>query len=128
MAFSFSKRYNKERLFNVDTSDFEYVSLEDLYKQSLDEAGGDVDEANAKEYTICGVYINTKGNFDPAPVIATDDCYVNLPVHMTEMCEAMLKDPQCIKAINEGRCGFTIYQYEQKRYRKLCYSVRWIDM
>lgn len=128
MAFSFGKKFNKERLFPVDTSEFEYYSLEDLYKESLEEAGGDIEEANEKEYTIYGVYINTKGNYGPAPVLAIEDRYVNLPAHMTETCEAMLKDPQCIKAINEGRCGFTIYQYTQKRYSNVCYSVRWCDL
>lgn len=128
MAFSFGKRFNKERLFTVDTSDFEYYSLEDLWNESLNESGGDIEAANSQKYTICGVYINTKGKFDPAPVIALDDRYVNLPAHMTEVCEAMLNDAQCIRAINEGRCGFTIYQYTQKRFGKECYSVRWIDM
>jgi hypothetical protein len=128
MAFSFGKRFNKEKLFNVDTSEFEYYSLEDLYLESLDEAEGDIDSANEKKYTIRGVYINTKGLYDPAPVLALDDRYVNLPAHMTGVCEEMLKDPQTIKAINAGCCGFTIYQYTQKRYDKECYSVRWCDM
>lgn len=128
MAFSFSKRFNKERLFPIDTSDFEYSSLEELYNEALEESGGDVDEANEKEYTVRGVYINTKGNFDPAPVLALDDRYVNLPSHMTDVCQDMLKDAQCIRAINEGHCGFTIYQYVQKRYNRVCYSVRWCDL
>lgn len=128
MAFSFSKRFNKERLFNIDTSNFDYYSLEELYNESLEEAAGDIETANQYEYTICGVYINTKGNFEPAPVIALDDRYVNLPAHLTKACEDMLRDPQCIRAINEGRCGFSIYKYTQKRYNKECYSVRWCDL
>lgn len=128
MAFSFSKKFNKERLFNVDTSNFDYVSLEDLFYDSLQSNDGDSKAASETVYKIRGVYINTKGNYDPAPVIATDDCYVNLPSHMTETCMAMLADPSCIKAINDGKCGFTIYEYEQKRYNKTCYSVRWVDM
>ena len=128
MAFSFGKRFNKERLFDIDTSDFEYYSLEDLWEESLEEEEGDVEAANDRRYTICGIYINTKGNFDPAPVIALEDRYVNLPSHMTETCQDMLKDAQCIRAINEGRCGFTIYKYTQKRFNKECYSVRWVDV
>lgn len=128
MAFSFSKKFNKERLFNIDTSNFDYYTLEELYNEALEEAGGDIEAANNYEYTICGVYINTKGNFDPAPVIALEDRYVNLPAHLTNTCENMLHDPQCIKAINEGRCGFSIYKYTQKRYNKECYSVRWCDL
>lgn len=128
MAFSFSKKFNKERLFNVDTSNYEYFSLEDLFNETLEIHEGDIDSATEQVYPIRGVYINTRGNYDPAPVIATDGCYVNLPSHMTEVCEAMLADPACIKAINEGKCGFSIYQYEQRRYNKTCYSVKWVDM
>lgn len=128
MAFSFSKKFNKSRLFDIDTSNFEYCNLEDLYHDALTRCDGDTVEASEVVYTIRGVYINTKSLYDPAPVIATDDCYVNLPSHMTETCMAMLADPACIKAINEGRCGFTIYQYEQKRYNKTCYSVEWRDI
>ena len=28
--FSVSKRYNREKLFSIDTSEFEYFNLEDL--------------------------------------------------------------------------------------------------
>ena len=33
-----------------------------------------------------------------------------------------------IKAINEGRVGVTIYKYTQKRFNKVCYNVRWVDL
>lgn len=119
MAFSFSKKYNVQKLFDIDTSDFEYCSLEELFN----EMGGD--ETNV--FVIRGVYINTKGNFDDAPVLAIDDRYVNLPAHLTGACRAMLEDVSCIKAINEGKCGFSIYQYHQKRFNKDCYGVKWED-
>lgn len=128
MAFSFSKKFNKSRLFNVDTSKFEYYNLEDLYNEALEQGDGDAGYADEVVYKICGVYINTKSLYDPAPVIALSDRYVNLPSHMTQTCIDMLADPTCIKAINDGKCGFRIYQYEQKRYNKTCYSVEWCDI
>lgn len=128
MAFSFSKKFNKSRLFNIDTSNFEYRNLEDLYNEALECCQGDVEAASGVVFPIRGVYINTKSLYDPAPVIATDNCYVNLPSHMTQTCMDMLADPNCIIAINSGKCGFTIYEYEQKRYNKTCYSVEWVDV
>ena len=132
--FSVAKRYNREKLFNIDTSDFEYYSLEDLYDMAADV----VDEAKATTgkdvepedipFTIYGIYINTRGNFDPAPVLALEDRYVNLPAHMTPVCEDMLRDGEAVKAINEGKVGITVYQYQQKRFNKTCYNVRWVDM
>lgn len=114
--FSFSKKYNTERLFDIDTTDFEYISLKELY------------EDEEKVYTVHGVYINTKGLFDDAPVVAISNSYVNLPAHMTAMCKEMLNDKQAIDAINNGEVGFTIYKYVQKTFNRDCYSIRWVDI
>lgn len=116
MAFKFAKKYNTEKLFNIDTSEFEYVSLADLYTG---------DETTV--FPVRGIYINTKGNYDDAPVIATDEEYVNLPAHLTTVCKEILSDREAIRAINEWRVGFTIYKYTQKRYGRECYSIRWAD-
>lgn len=117
MAFSFAKSFNKERLFDIDTSEFEYCSLEDLYA-----------EVGEGPFEIRGVYINTKGLYDDAPVLAIDDRYVNLPAHLVDACRAMLSDNRCVRAINDGKCGFKIYTYRQKRFNKECYSVEWVDL
>lgn len=115
--FNFSKKYNTERLFDVDTSNYEYKNLEDLFD-------GDTE----KVYPVCGIYINTRGKFDDRPVIATDECYVNLPAHLCDVCREILNDPKAVKAINDGYVGFTIYTYEQRRYEKTCFSIRWADI
>lgn len=119
--FSFSKKFNTEKLFNIETEDFEYMSLEDLANVT----------ANSEEpvvFIIRGIYINRKSLYDPAPVAALDDCYVNLPSHLLPACEEMLHDRLAVDAINQGRCGFRIEKYFQKRYQKECYSVEWVDI
>lgn len=119
--FSFSKRFNSEKLFDIDTSEFEYMSLEDLATAT----------ANSEEppvFVVRGIYINNKSLYDPAPVIALDDCYVNLPPHLLPACQEMIRDRQAVDAINEGRCGFRIETYYQKRFKKDCYSVEWVDV
>lgn len=115
--WSFAKQYNKERLFDIDTSGFDYYNLEEIF---------DGDEETVWQFR--GLYINTKGNFEPQPVVALKDGYVNLPAHMCDVCKEMLKDRRFIAAVNMGTCGFTIYQYEQKRFNKDCYAIRWIDV
>lgn len=117
---SFAEKFNSEKLFSIDCTDFEYKSLEDLYLES----NGD----ETKIYPIFGVYINTKGLYDPAPVIASDGYYVNLPAHLTSVCREMINDKATVNAINKGKCGFTIYSYEKKKYHKTCFSVIWVDM
>ena len=135
MAFSISKKYNKEKLFKINTDGFEYISLEDLYKERESNIAAedfeDFDEVKTiveeTIYQVRGIYINTKGLFDDAPVVALDSAYVNLPAHMTQICREILSDPQAIAAINAGRVGFTIYSYEKPQYHKTCYSVKWVD-
>lgn len=135
MAFSISKKYNKEKLFNINTDGFEYVSLEDLYNERannvVSEDFEDFDEVyeivEETVFQVRGIYINTKGLYDDAPVVALDSAYVNLPSHLTPICKEILSDPQAIAAINAGRVGFTIYKYEKPQYHKTCYSIKWVD-
>lgn len=117
--FSFAKIYNTERLFDIDTSSFEYVSLQELFE--------DVDGDTEYKFPVRAIYINTKSEFGDAPVIATDNCYVNIPQHMLETCRAILRDPAAVQAINDGAVAFTVYEYEQKRFGRKCYSIRWAD-
>ena len=118
---SFSKRFNTEKLFNIDTADFEYHSLEELTEQPGDEPEDSV-------YVVRGIYINKKSLYDPSPVIALDDCYVNFPAHLLDVCQEMISDRAVVDAINEGHCGFRVTKYHQKRYNKDCYSVEWVDL
>ena len=115
-TFSFSKRYNKERLFNIDTTGYEYKSLEEIYN-------------NEQEvFAVNGIYINEKSLYDPAPVIASNGYYVNLPSHMLAECREILNDGQAIIAINRGTVGFSIYKYHNNRFNRDCYSIKWVDV
>lgn len=139
MAFSISKKYNKEKLFNINTDGFEYVSLEELYKETAEMQAEATDYMYSEDsdevtkiveetiFQVRGIYINTKGLYDDAPVVALDSAYVNLPAHMTQICQEILRDPQAIAAINAGRVGFTIYTYVKPQYHKTCYSIKWVD-
>lgn len=117
MAGLFSN-FNKARLFDVDTTDFQYKSLEELYA----EFGPD------EIYTIKGIWINSKGIYDDAPVVATEDFYVNFPAHLTGVSKAIIEDKKCISAINNGKCGFKIVTYVKSKYNKTCYSIEWVDI
>lgn len=127
MAFSFANSYNTKKIFDIDTSDFEYKKLEDLFNEySVEnpELGLVCDHV----FPVKGVYINTKSMFDPQPTIATDSFYVNFPAHMYKGAVDILNDPRAISAINAGKVGFRIEKYYQKRFDKDCYSAIWVDM
>lgn len=112
-------KLNKERKFDIDTSSFDYVNLEDLYTKN----GPD------KQYRVRGVYISNKSKFvAEAPMVALDDTYVNLPDHQIEAIKAILENKSAIKQVNDGELGFVISHYYQKRFKKDCYSAVFINM
>ena len=114
--FSFSKKFNKERIFDIDTSDFGYVSLQELYQD---------DET---VYPVRGIYENKKSLYGPAVVLATDSFYVNLPSHLFDECKEILSDRLAVNEIKKGRVGFTIYKYKLDKYSDTFYSIRWVDI
>lgn len=122
MAFTSFASFNKERLFNIDTADFDYVKLKDLF------------EANGPDeiYPIRGIYVGGKSEYyEETPILATDSFYVNLPQHQLIDIKDMLNSRQAINCINNGGAGFTIEKYIKKLKsgaKKECYKAHWVDM
>lgn len=115
---SFAERYNKEKKFEIDTTDFEYFSLEELYATNGEEM----------IYPLLAVYINTKGHYGDAPVFATNEKFVNVPKHMLDVAKEILNDNESIDEINAFKVGFQIYKYHSGKYNKDCYGIRFVDM
>ena len=126
MSFSFASSFNTKKLFNVDTSDYEYKKLEELWNENSEII--EDEEVCNKVFPVLALYLNKKSMFEPQPVVATDECYVNLPASMFDSALEILSDPRAIQAINSGKVGFQIEKYFQKRYQKDCYSINWVDM
>lgn len=121
MAFKSFASFNRTRLFNIDTTDFEYLKLKDLYERDGDGA----------TYVIRGLYLGTKSDFaEETPIVATDDCYVNIPQHQLIDIKEMLNDKQAINMINAGTAGFMIDKYVKKLKNgtKTCYKAVWVDL
>lgn len=118
MARSFANKYNKARKFAIDTTGFQYASMADLFN-----AHG----AN-HVYPVRALYINTKGKFADSPVIATESEFVNCPAHMTDTVRDIIADDEAIEMINGGAVGFQIYQYENVKYNRDCFGIRFVDI
>lgn len=116
---SFAKKYSKvSPKFNVRIHQPAYTSLPDLYAE----------HGKNHVYPIAGIYINTKGKYGPQACIAMNDSLlVNLPQHLTEVCEQMRADQEAVDAINHGQAGFKIYEYASKS-GVIRYSVDWVDL
>ena len=118
-----ASRFNKARKFDIDTTGFSYKKLSDCFGEN----------GAKKVYKIAGVYINTKGKFDDAPVLAVVDdkegYFVNLPSHLCDTAKEIINDDEAVNAINAGKLGFTIYTYTSNNAKgRTLYSVEFVDM
>lgn len=112
-------QFNNNRRFTFEaTDDMPFMSLAELYLK----------HGESMIYPVRALYINNKSKFGPAPVVITDFAFVNLPKHMLDTVEAMIKDRAVVQYINEGNAGFQIHQYTPRNYPdRIAYSVEWID-
>lgn len=115
---AFASRFNKSRKFDVDTTYFEYMSLEELYSNN----------GEGEVYPLTAIYINTKSQYGIAPVFATDVCFVNVPSHMAETVKEILADENAVAEINNGKVGFKIYLYHSDKYHRDCFGINFVDM
>lgn len=117
---SIANKYNRTKVFNFNIpQEFKYVSLSELFQKN----------GSNKVYKVNAIYINRKSRYADAPVVATDSELVNMPSHMTDTVKQMLQDDEVIEAVNKGKLGFTIYQYENKQQgHNLYFSINWVDM
>ena len=116
--FSFAKQFNKERIFPIETTGFEYISLAELYAKHGAE----------QVYILRAMYRNDMGLFEPSPTFVIDGYFVNIPSHMMQTYDAVMQSPEAIAAINEEKVGFKIREYTAAKYGKLCYSVEFVDL
>ena len=115
MKFNFDNDLNKgvKRFDYVITDKHEYRKLEELYKDNKDGV-----------YVVRMFYTNKKSKFGENEVVVTDDYIINLPKHLTEKVEQIIKDDKYLELINQGKFGFKIYEYEYNEGKKT-YSVNW---
>ena len=118
MKFNLIDDLNKGvRRFDYElTEKHEYKKLGELFKENKDGV-----------YVVRMFYTNKKSMFGENEVVVTDDYIINLPKHLTETIEKIVKNEDYLKLINEGKFVFNIYEYEYKHGKetKLAYSVNW---
>lgn len=115
---SFANKFNKAS-FGIDTREFKYVKLSDLYNAPKN--GG-----KETVHNINGCYVH-KSPLGDSPVIidVTNRTLVNLPSHLGETVREILSDPEAVNMIKAGKVGYTIYEYES--HNKKCYSILFVD-
>lgn len=115
---SFSSKFNKAS-FGIDTTDFPYVKLIDIYNSEKD-GGGDV------VHPINGLYVH-KSPMGDSPVIidAENKRLVNLPQYTGDTIREILADSEAVDDIKANKVGYTIYEYES--HAKKCCGITFVD-
>ena len=117
-------KFNKGGVnFDISIDGFKFLNLKDLWGQLAD---------NEKDHIfgVDGLYINKKSSFGDHPVAILGELglLVDLPGHTTEEVTEILKDAEVVQAIKDGKVGFTIQQYQDKKFKKTCYGIHWEDI
>ena len=117
-GFSFASKFNKTS-FGIDTTDFPFVKLTDIYNSKKD-GGGDVG------HPINGLYDHKKqmGN-SPVIIDAENKRLVNLPQFTGDTVREILANSDAVDAIKANKVGYTIYEYES--HAKKCYGITFVD-
>lgn len=119
---TFAKKFNTQGArFDVNTENFEYHKIIDIYDK----------DAPDSVYLLKGLFINSKGKFKPSPVAIMDGGFLNLPEHMTDVSNEILKDDDAIKAINDHKVGFKIREYvstNPANKGELCHTIEFVDL
>ena len=117
-GFSFASLFNKTS-FGIDTTDFPFVKLADIYNGEKD-GGGDV------VHPINGMYVH-KSQLGDSPVIidAENKRLVNLPAFTGDTVREILANSDAVDAIKANKVGYTIYEYES--HSKKCYGIIFVD-
>lgn len=117
---SFANKYNKGNIiFDIDITDFQFIKLEDVFSKF-----------DKKPIKVDGLYINTKSDYGDHPVAINVDngLLIDLPEHMTDTVNEILKDGESISLIKKGVVGLRAQKYISKKYKKTCYSAEWVDL
>lgn len=104
-------KYQQTVNFDFEEREREFISLKDFAKKMGTE----------NTYPIEAIFINTKSKFGDNGVIYCRNYMINLPIHLTKLCEDLRQDNDFVEAVNDGQVGFNIYQYEGKH--GLGYSI-----
>lgn len=117
-GFSFASIFNKTS-FGIDTTNFPFVKLTDIYN-SEEDGGGDV------VHPINGMYVH-KSQLGDSPVIidAENKRLVNLPQFTGDTVREILANSNAVDSIKANKVGYKIYEYES--HAKKCYGITFVD-
>lgn len=111
-------KYNKNQFEKIEwskkTEGFSFKKIKDFYNEGV------------KRVQVFGFFFTKSENYGLQPNAILADCILNLPTHQKDTISEMLKDKDCVKAINNGECSLEFREYQSK-YNKTCYEISFVD-
>lgn len=111
-------KYNKNQFEKIEwskkTDGFSFKKIGDFYKEGV------------KRVQVFGFFFTKSENYGLQPNAILADCILNLPTHQKDTISEMLKDKECVKAIDRGECSLEFREYQSK-YNKTCYEISFVD-
>lgn len=111
-------KYNKNQFEKIEwskkTEGFFFKKIKDLYDDGV------------KRVQVFGFFFTKSENYGLQPNAILNDCILNLPTHQKDTISEMLKDKECVKAIDNGECSLEFREYQSK-YNKTCYEITFVD-
>lgn len=99
----FNEAFSHGRKFTFDSSNLDYINLNKYVEDQFD-----------NEFTVRSVFIVEKAKHGPRPVVVSDKFNIYVPNHMVDDIRKILSTPEMCDAINAGKCGCKVYQYQDK--------------
>lgn len=113
---SFAKKYNRKDVFNIDTKEYPFVKLSELYKKD----GAEM----VHPFNGCFI-VSTKLGESAVAIDAIRKQLVNLPLHMVDIIREIINDTEAVDMIKSGGVGYQIREYES--HGKKCYTIDFVD-
>ena len=98
----FNEKFSHGKKFTVNSDDFPFTTLDEVIKEN-----------GNKTLVVQGMF-TYKSKYGVRPVIIADGLKIHLPDHCLSDVETIMYDDECVKLINEGKCGFKTSQYTDK--------------
>lgn len=115
---SFFDKYNGSKRFEYEmTGKPVFKKLSDLYHE----------KGKGFVFPVRSVYINKKSKYGDSPVLVSDDFSVGLPTHLLSKVEDLLLQEAFYDMVNNGKVGFTVYEFESPTYHSKGYSINWVE-
>lgn len=113
---SILNKFNKGKLFEYDKDEKRiFINFKELKAQYPKEV-----------YPIRALFINKESKFGDAPVIVIDGLMVNAPSHLTPTVKEMIQDNDLVDLVNQGKVGFSLYEYDNEYGKAL--SCNWVEL